>query len=138
MIHRSTYPNLPLDPRPIGANNTHHNWSKPHPHGSKTSKLHQTYQSKQHASQSEQTTPTSEQTHWSKISKPHRGKTSRRGLGLALLDDGGQWWPEGEQRESEKSLRESKGRGRNLKERETWETELREWESQETDEREKE
>jgi len=35
-----------------------------------------------------------------------------------LLGDGGQWWPEGEQREMEKSLRESKGRGRNLRERE--------------------
>ena len=44
------------------------------------------------------------------------------GLGLALLVDGGQRWPEGEQREREKSLRERKGRGRNLKERETWES----------------
>ena len=41
----------------------------------------------------------------------------RRGLGLALLDNGGQRWPKGEQREREKSLRESKGRGRNLRER---------------------
>ena len=39
-------------------------------------------------------------------------------MGLALLGDGGQWWPDGEQREREKSLRESKGKGRNLKERE--------------------
>ena len=36
---------------------------------------------------------------------------------MALLGDGGQWWTEGEQREREKSLRESKGRGRNLRER---------------------
>ena len=41
------------------------------------------------------------------------------GLGLALLGDCGQQWPK------------SKGRGKNLKERETWETKLREWESQE-------
>ena len=52
-------------------------------------------------------------THRSKTSKPHWSKTSRRGLG-----DGGQRWPDGEQREREKSLRESKGRERNLKERE--------------------
>ena len=55
---------------------------------------------------------------------------ARRGLGLALLGNGGQQWPKGEQREREKSLRESKGRGRgrNLRERERekWETE---WES---------
>ena len=45
---------------------------------------------------------------------------ARRGLGLALLGNGGQQWPKGEQREREKSLRESKGRGRgrNLRERE--------------------
>ena len=63
----------------------------------------------------------------------------RCGLGLVLLGNGGQRWPEGEQREREKSLRESKGIGRNLRERErkTWEIVLREWESQETVEREK-
>ena len=33
------------------------------------------------------------------------------------LGDDGQWWPEGEQRKREKSLRESNGRGRNLRER---------------------
>ena len=38
-------------------------------------------------------------------------------MGLALLGDGGQWWLDGEQMEREKSLRESKGKGRNLKER---------------------
>ena len=37
---------------------------------------------------------------------------------MALLGDGGQWWLDGEQREREKSLRESKGKERNLKERE--------------------
>ena len=78
-----------------------------------------------------QTTPTSEQTHQSKTSKPHQSKTSRRGLGLVLLGDGGQWWPNGEQREREKSLRESKGKGRNMIERDTWETECIEWESHE-------
>ena len=59
---------------PIGANHTHieANLSKPH----------RTHRSKQHASPLEQTTSTLEQTHWS--------KTSRRGLGLALLGDGGQ------------------------------------------------
>ena len=42
----------------------------------------------------------------------------RCGLGLVLLGNGGQRWPEGEQREREKSLRDSKGIGRNLRERE--------------------
>ena len=42
----------------------------------------------------------------------------RCGLGLVFLGNGGQRWPEGEQREREKSLRESKGIGRNLRERE--------------------
>ena len=37
----------------------------------------------------------------------------RLGLGIT-----GWWWPDGEQREREKSLRESKGKGRNLKKRE--------------------
>ena len=35
-----------------------------------------------------------------------------------FLGNGGQRWPKGEQREREKSLRESKGIGRNLRERE--------------------
>ena len=42
----------------------------------------------------------------------------RCGLGLVFLGNGGQRWPKGEQREREKSLRESKGIGRNLRERE--------------------
>ena len=54
---------------------------------------------------------------------------ARRGLGLALLGNGGQQWPKGEQREREKSLRESKGEKSERereREREKWETE---WES---------
>ena len=34
-----------------------------------------------------------------------------------MLGNGGQRWPDGEQRKREKSLKESKGRGRNLRER---------------------
>ena len=69
--------------------------------GANPLKPYWTHRSKQHTSPSEQTIPTLEQTHSSKTLKPHRSKTSRHGLGLALLGDGGQRWPEGEITERE-------------------------------------
>ena len=50
----------------------------------------------------------------------------RCSLGLVLLGNGGQQWPEGEQSEREKSERERERE----REREMWNIELKEWESQ--------
>ena len=145
MIHRSTYPNPSIHTHKHKSSNhqqshthTNHqtNWSQQRPPHPPPEPRHQR-NSRQNSPHLQRNPPPICHNLHHKLT---RSKRKAESLGLERpikpchtvrdpLDhvgwDSGQRWPEGEQREREKSLRESKGRGRNLRERrgrQTWES----------------